>query len=48
MNDPASSGIEHDNRMPYFTHATMCTNVYAVAQGGGSGVGHDWANVSVP
>ena len=48
INDPASSGIEHDNRMPYFTHAAMCTNVYAVAQGGGSGIGHDWNNVSVP
>ena len=47
INDPSNSGIEDDNRMPYFTHASMCTNIYAAARGGGSGVGHDWANANV-
>lgn len=27
--------------------AAVCTNVYAAAQGGGSGVGHDWKSVNV-
>jgi hypothetical protein len=34
--------------MPYFTHASRCTNIYASAQGGGSGVGHEWTNASAP
>ena len=33
--------------MPYFTLTTVCTNVYAAAQGGGSGTGHDWKSVNV-
>ena len=48
INDPESSGIVGDNRMPYFTHASRCTNIYASAQGGGSGVGHEWTNASAP
>ena len=46
--DPTSSGIDNDNRMPYFTHAAICTNIYAASNGAGSGVGHDWKNVNVP
>ena len=45
--DPTKSEIENDNRMPYFTLASICTNVYAAAQGGGSGIGHDWRSVNV-
>jgi hypothetical protein len=44
---PSKSGIVDDDRMPYFSLATICTNVYAVSQGGGSGVGHEWRSASV-
>ena len=33
--------------MPCFTLASICMNVYAAAQGGGSGIGHDWKSVNV-
>jgi len=45
--DPKKSGVEDDNRMPYYTLATICTNVYAAGQGAGSGVGHEWKSVNV-
>ena len=44
---PSKSGIVDDDRMPYFSLATICTNVYAASQGGGSGVGHEWRSASV-
>ena len=43
--DPQRSGIEGDNRMPFFTHARACTNIYSVgARGWGGGYGHDFKN----
>ena len=45
--NPKQSGIKDDHRMPYFTHASTCTNIYATAQGGGSGLGHSWNNATV-
>ncbi len=41
-------GIDNDNQMPYFTHAALCTNIYAASNGAVSGVGCDWKNVTVP
>jgi hypothetical protein len=46
--DPTLSGIDNDNRMTYFTHAAVCTNIYAASNGGGTGVGRNWKNVNVP
>lgn len=40
--DPKKSGIDGDNRMFYFTYASMCTNAYANMAGAGSGYGHGW------
>ena len=45
---PESSGIVDDSRMPYYSHVAILTNVYASISGGGSGMGHDWSNVTVP
>ena len=45
---PESSGIEDDSRMPYHSHVAIFTNIYASISGGGSGMGHDWRNVTVP
>jgi hypothetical protein len=45
---PESSGIEDDSQMPYFSHVAILTNVYASISGGGSGMGHEWRNVTVP
>ena len=46
--DPKHSTIDGDGRMPYFSMASVCTNVYAAASGAGSGVGHDWVGVTAP
>ena len=46
--DPKKSDIENDNRIPYFTMAVICTNIYAAGMMAGSGVGHDWSSVSAP
>jgi hypothetical protein len=46
ISDPKSSGVDADNRIPYFTIAAICTNVYASATGAGSGVGHHWRSVT--
>ncbi len=48
LSPPKSSGIEDDSRMPYFSHVAILTNVYALISGGGSGMGHEWHNVTVP
>ena len=47
ISNPKVSGVEGDNRMPYFSYASICTNVYASALGAGSGVGRHWRSVSV-
>ena len=39
ISDPKCSGVDGDNRMPYFTYVAICTNVYAAATGAGSGIG---------
>lgn len=45
--DPQRSGIEGDNRMPFFTHARACTNIYSVGpRGWGGGYGHDYKNAN--
>ena len=44
--DPAKSGIDGDNRLPYFSHAALCTNGYAMFAGGGSGTGHEFRAVN--
>jgi hypothetical protein len=46
--DPKRSSVDNDGRMPYFSVASICTNVYAVASGAGSGFGHEWVVVSAP
>jgi len=44
--DPKRSGIEDDDRMPFFMHAHMCTNVYALGEKSlGGGTGHKFSNV---
>jgi hypothetical protein len=48
LSPPGSSGIEDDSRMPYFSHVAILTNVYASISGGGSGMGHECRNVTVP
>ena len=41
--NPKLSGIEGDDRIPYFTHVRTCTNMYAVGQKGwGGGYGHEY------
>jgi hypothetical protein len=34
--------------MPYYSNLAIFTNVYASTCGAGSGMGHDWRNVTVP
>ena len=46
--DPKRSSVDNDGRMPYFSVASICTNVYAVASGAGSGFGHEWVVVTAP
>lgn len=46
--DPKHTGLTADNRMPYFSTAAVCTNIYAATSGAGSGVGHDWVTISAP
>ena len=46
MQNPSLTGIENDQRMAYFSQVSICTNVYASAHGGGSGIGHDWVRTS--
>ena len=46
--DPKRSSVDNDGRMPYFSVASICTNVYAVASGAGSGIGHEWVVVTAP
>ena len=46
--DPKQSGVDSDGRMPYFSFAAVCTNVYAATSGAGAGVGHDWMTVNAP
>jgi hypothetical protein len=48
LSPPESSGIEDDSRMPYFSQVAILTNVYASISGGGSGMGREWRNVTVP
>jgi hypothetical protein len=48
LSPPESSGIEDDSQMPYFSHVAILTKVYASKSGGGSGMGHEWHNVTVP
>jgi hypothetical protein len=47
--DPSKSGIHGDGRMPFWTTAADCTNLYATCERGwGSGYSHDFKNVTVP
>ena len=47
--DPSRSGIRGDGRMPFWTTATDCTNMYATCEKGwGSGYSHAFKQVSVP
>jgi hypothetical protein len=34
--------------MPYYSHVAIFTNFYASISGGGSGMGHNWCNDTVP
>ena len=34
--------------MPYYSHVAIFTNIYASISEAGSGMGHDWHNVTVP
>ena len=46
IHNPKNSGIQDDGRMPFFTVASSCTNIYALVEGGkGGGYGHKWTNV---
>jgi hypothetical protein len=47
ISNPKSSGVEGDHRMPYFTYAAICTNMYASGLGSGIGVGRHWRSVTV-
>lgn len=44
--NPRESEIEGDQRMPYFTHVTMCTNGYSGYDGRGSDSGHMFHRVT--
>jgi hypothetical protein len=45
--DPAMSGIEDDGRMPFYTHAAACSNIYAyAAKNWGGGYSHSFNQVS--
>ena len=46
--NPKNSGIDGDNRMPFFTFAASCTNIYAGGTVASSGLGHRWENVYAP
>jgi len=47
ISDPKESGIDEDDRVPYFTHITMCTNGYSGYEGGGSdSYGHSFNRVT--
>ena len=46
--DPSESGVTNDHRMPYFSNATVCTNMYACWKGAGSGYGQEFPPVSIP
>jgi hypothetical protein len=45
---PDMSDIVDDGQMPYFSHISMFTNVYASTSGGGIRMGHDWQSLTVP
>jgi hypothetical protein len=44
---PSDSDIAHDHRMPYFSNISVCTNMYAMWKGAGSGYGHDFSPVAI-
>jgi hypothetical protein len=45
--DPAMSGIDGDGRMPFYTHAASCSNIYAYAcKNWGGGYSHAFNQVS--
>ena len=44
--DPSKTGVENDNRMPYFSHVAQCTNGYSGFERGGSDMGHKFLSVS--
>lgn len=45
--DPAMSGVENDGRMPFYTYAAACSNIYAyAAKNWGSGYSHAFNQVS--
>lgn len=45
--NPNESGLADDHRMPYFSHAAVCTNVYACMKAAGMGYGHAYSIVDV-
>lgn len=44
--DPSKTGVDNDNRIPYFSHVVQCTNGYSGFEGGGSDMGHKFQSVS--
>lgn len=45
---PSDSGVANDARMPFYSNVSVCTNMYAMWKGAGSGYGHDFTPVSIP
>jgi hypothetical protein len=45
---PSDLGLDDNHWMPYFSNISVCTNMYAMWKGAGSGYGHDFAPVSIP
>jgi hypothetical protein len=44
---PSESDIADDHRMPYFSNVSVCTNMYAMWKGAGSGYGHEFSPVGI-
>ena len=45
--NPADSTVDGDDRIPYFSHARGCTNIYAIGEKNwGGGVGHEFRLVT--
>lgn len=48
IGNPKNSGVDGDNRMPYFSYAAICTNIYAGGSAASSGIGHRWEFIEPP
>jgi hypothetical protein len=46
--NPSESGVESYHRIPYFSNASVFTNMYAMWKGARSRYGHDFAPVLIP